>query len=300
MSETDEYDLFLQTWEPGERLLHTCLPQNINDPFSRQRLLDDSSGCAPAARTPFAPGPKIMASKEIIARSYDFFLERQTQWSAEFRDYVLGRNVPKAKLDLYISNFATLWIDGRKRRQDSVEIQAIKASIREFDLLCHAAHAGRFVINKVDDAVKPLFTPAEMAAIFEANTGLIDALLPDYIDCLGADGPGSLDDLYVRRGIYMPAVEKIRRELHYLSSYSLALGPVEQFAQTWTPATRGTGAPSIFSAPLPAVQHRIVAFAPFIEGMDLAQLELVVAPPVEETPLRDDGVYGAIHEFSFR
>lgn len=300
MRENDEYDLFLQTWKPGERLLHACLPQNLNDPFSRKRLFEDCTGRAPVPRVPFAPGQKVMASEEVIVRSYDFFIDHQAQWSAEFRDYVLGRNVPEDKFDLFVTGFAKLWIDGRKRRQDSANMQAIKASIRDFDRLCNPHHAGRFVINAVNDAVEPLFTPTEMAAIFEANNGLIDALLPDYIDYLGDDGPGSLDDLFVRRGVYMPATNKMRRELHYLSSYSLTLGPVEQFAQTWTPATQGVGVPSIFSAPLPAVQHRVVAFAPFIEDMDLSQLEFVVAPPVEEMPLQDDGIHGGIYEFSFR
>lgn len=98
----------------------------------------------------------------------------------------------------------------------------------------------------------------------------------------------------------MPSVETIRREVHYLSSFSLALGPVEQFAQTWTPATKSSGVPSIFSAPLPAIQHRVVAFAPFIAGMSLRQLEFVVAPPIAETILSRDGAFGGVEQFSFR
>lgn len=177
---------------------------------------------------------------------------------------------------------------------------AIKASIRDYDRKCHPNLADRYVINPVDPAVQPLFTLEETAAIFQANCGLIDALLPDYVDHLGHEGPGALGDLYVRRGVYMPSVDGVRRELHYLSSYSLSLGPVEQFAQTHTPSTQGKGMPSIFSAPLPAIQDRIVAFAPFVDGMDLGQLEFVVAPPVERTPLQDDGEHGGIREFSFR
>jgi len=50
---------------------------------------------------------------------------------------------------------------------------------------------------------------------------------------------------------------------------------------------------------LPAIQERVVAFAPFVDGMDLSQLEFVVAPPVERTPLRDHGEHGGIREFSF-
>ncbi len=42
-----------------------------------------------------------------------------------------------------------------------------------------------------------------------------------------------------------------------------------------------------------------MAFAPFVDGMDLSQLEFVVAPLVERTPLRDHGEHGGIREFSF-
>ena len=41
---------------------------------------------------------------------------------------------------------------------------------------------------------------------------------------------------------------------------------------------RGT---HVLAEEVPAVQKRVVAFAPFIEGMALRQLELVVAQPVE-------------------
>jgi hypothetical protein len=298
--ERDDYDIFLDTWQPSERLLLSTLPHNLSDPFTRQRLLADSTGAALAERAAFAPGPKVMDGDEFAARASDFFEDHQSKWSEEFRDYVLDKGVPPAKLETYLVSFATSWVDGRKRRQDSPEMLAIKASIREFDRLVHPKQFGRFVINGVDEGIAPLFTPEEMAAIFQANNGLLEAFLPDYLDHLGDEGPGSLGELHVRRGVFMPKHDEVRRELHYLSSYSLALGPVEQFAQTWTPATRAGGIPSIFSAPLPAIQDRVVAFAPFIENMDLSQLEFVVAPPVEEMPLEHHGVFGDIHEFSFR
>lgn len=299
MDERDEYDLFLDNWRPGERLLHATLAQNINDPYSRKRLLDDSTGEASVERAPFALGQKIMDDDELVVRAFQFFEDHHDEWAAHFRDYVLDKGVPKEKFDSFVTSFAELWVDGRKRRQESPQILSIKASIRDLDLLRHPS-AGRFVINRIDSGVAPLFTPDEMGIILDANKGLIEALLPNYIGALGDEGPSSLGDLYVRRGVYMPHLDTVRHELHYLSSYSLGLGPVEQFAQTWTPDTKDRGFPSIFSAPVSAIQHRVVAFAPFVEGMDLAQLEFVVAPPSEETPLQEDGIHGGIHEFSFR
>ena len=241
-----------------------------------------------------------MEEDEIRARAYGFFEAKHDTWVAAFRDYLLSKEFPEEKLDIYNTSFAVHWVDGRRRRQNSGEMLAIKASIRDYDRHVYPSLGNQYVINPVDPAAQPLFTLDEMAIIFEANSGLIDAFLPDYVDYLDGEGPSTVSDLYVRRGVYMTATDDVRRELHYLSSYSLALGPVEQFAQTYTPATQGRGVPSIFSAPLPAIQDRIVAFAPFVKGMDLSQLELVVAPPITRTPLQDDGMHGGMHEFSFR
>jgi hypothetical protein len=300
VSDQDEYDLFLQTWEPGELLRYSTLPQNLNDPVVRTRLFEDSSGNAPVERAEFIVGKKAMAADELTARAFEFFQDHHEKWAAEFRDYVLSKDVPIEKLDAFVTSFAKSWVDGMARRQSSPEMRAIKASIRDYDLLCYPTYAGQFVIKSVDDSVPPLLSPREMAVIFDANSGLLDSFMPDYIDHLGSDGPSSLDEIFVRRGVYMPTLESIRKELHYLSSYSLTLGPVEQFAQTWNSATRETGTPVIFSAPMSAIQNRVVAFAPFIEGMDIGQLEFVVAPPVDETPLQQDGMHGGIQEFSFR
>jgi len=241
-----------------------------------------------------------MDVQEIVARGHDFFRSKHKEWAAAFSDYVLGKGVPEEKLGAFVKSFSKLWVDGKARRQASPEMLAIKVSIRDFDQLCNPNTAGHFVEETIKDSVQPLFTPKEMAAVFEANNRLIDALVPDYINFLGAEGPSTLDGLYVRRGVYMPPFDtQIRREIHYLSSFSLALGPAEQFAQTWTNDTRKVGTASIFSAPLAAIQDRVVAFAPFISSMNLGQLELIVAPPVESTVLRDNGLHGGIREYSF-
>jgi hypothetical protein len=69
MADFDEYDLFLRPWEPSERLIHASLSQNINDPYSRKRLLDDSTGTAPVKRAQFAGSQKVMADDELAART---------------------------------------------------------------------------------------------------------------------------------------------------------------------------------------------------------------------------------------
>ena len=296
--ERDDFDVFLDSWVPGPLLEYATLSPNIHDPLIHQRLVDDGVGVGALMRTPFSPGTKIMDDREKRLRGYEFFERRQPEWSAHFRDHVLSAGVAPNKLDTFIASFAKLWINGRSRRQNSAEMMAIKASLRNYDRICDPAYADRFVIHPVSEDVAPLLDPSEMAAILSANEGLLQAFMPDYLDHLGGDS-GSLDELYVRRGVYLPGRPDLRIELYQLSSYSIALGPVEQFAQTWTPETRDVGTASIFSAPLSAVHHRVVAFAPFIAGMDLSQLELVLAPPIAPTPLRHLGEHGGIHEYEF-
>ncbi len=296
----DDYDVFLLSWEPSARLEYAVLPQNLEDPLVRDRLFRDSSGKADVERAAFAAGLKTMADDELNARAYSFFEDNHEAWATHFEDLVLTQGVPQAKFDIYTDSFVNHWVDGRKRRQDSSEMLAIKASIRDLDHNRFKSRVDAWVIHPVPPTATALFTLDEMAVIFDANDRLIDAFMPDYVDHLENAGPSVASDLWVRRGVYMPTLPTDRRELHYLSSYSLALGPVEQFAQTYTPATKGKGVACIFSALLPAIQDRVVAFAPFVKGMDLRQLEIVVAPPTARTPLQDHGDHGGIREFSFR
>ncbi len=241
-----------------------------------------------------------LKTRTTCLRGIEFFKTKQTEWSDHFCDHAKCKGVAEEKLHRFIQHFSTLWVDGKSRRQDSTEMMSIKASIRCHDRAYHARHAGKFVLNHIEDSIPPTFTPPEMKAIFEANAGLIETFMSEYLDHLGNDGPTSINDLYVRRGVHMPKKNDHRVELHYLSSYSFAVGPVEQFSHTWTKETRRAGIPSIFSAPLPAIQERVVAFAPFIKGMELTQLEIVVAPPIEPTCLIHQGKHGGIHEFEFR
>jgi hypothetical protein len=299
-TERDEYDVFLDTWKPSELLEHATLASNVHDPLVQSRLLEDSTGAASLIRTAFVGGPKFMTEAEEQARKFRFFEQRQQQWSAEFRSRLQSEGLEGPKVDQFIRCFAELWVDGRSRRQNSPEMMAVKASIRDHDQVYHGEHAGRFVLTPVSVDVAPLFNAEEMAAVFETNAGLLEAFIPDYLCEVEGERSGSINFLYVRRGVRMPASPgKLREELHYLSSYSLALTPVEQFAQTWDRATKDRGVPCIFSAPLPALQKRVVAFAPFIAAMDLSQLELIVAPPIEPTSLRDVGERGGVHDYEF-
>jgi hypothetical protein len=181
-----------------------------------------ASGTADLVRTAYAPGIKVIDDEETALRRLKFFEERHAKWSADFRDLVQSNGVDRHKLDDFIRNFAELWVDGKSRRQDSTEMMSVKASIRDHDRAYHAQHAGCFVLNHAEESVAPKFTPEEMGAIFEANANLLDALMPDYFHHVDGEGPTSINEIYVRRGVRMPTIPALRTELYYLSSYSFA------------------------------------------------------------------------------
>lgn len=260
--------------------------------------MEDQSAVGRVRRTLFEPGTKLMTEDEEKLRKFAFFKSNQDNWSEDFRTRLVDEGLDEEKVDSFIRSFATHWIDGSYRRQLSPEMLAIKASIRDHDRFFHSAYAGQYVLTQVPGHFEPLFSPIEMQSIFQINCNLLELYIQDYVTALYSEGDGSINRLYVRRGVHMPkAPGELREELHYLSSYSFALSPVEQFAQTYTKSTQETGVSCIFAAPLPALQKRVVAFAPFIKEMDLRQLELVVAPPVEPTTIVNVGEWGGIREY---
>lgn len=300
MDLNDDYDVFLENWGPNEILEHACLPANLHDPLAAARLIADSSAVGKLERTPFATGSKKMTDIDAWSRRSDFIQKNRRNWAKHFRDHALSAGLNQRKYAVYRRAFATHWIDGMRRRQDSEVMMAIKASIRDHDKFFYPKKAGKHVLTAISDDVKALLNPEEMKTIFDANEAMLESLLPDYIEAIEGERGGSINRLYIRRGVFMPLTPgSVRQEKFYLSSYSLALTPAEQFAQTWTPDTQHHGVACIFSAPIPAVQNRVVAFAPFIHQMDLSQLELVVAPPLESMALIDRGTRGGIRDFEF-
>lgn len=298
--DTDDYDVFLDTWEESELLDYATSDAYLFDPLPQQRLLQDMEGNAKVERTPNVKGTKALAADEVGVRRNDYFKLKQAEWSAEFHSRAISAGLDEDKIATFIRCFAEDWIKGKKRRQEGPDMLTIKASIRDHDRRYEKQNAGKYVLHGVPEEVPALFTPEEMADIFQINCDLLEHYIPDYIAALHGKDSGSINTLYVRRGVNMPETPGENRvELNYLSSYSFAITPAEQFAQTFDTRSTGARLPCMFSAPLPALQQRVVAFAPFISNMDLGQMELVVAPPIRATPLTHRGRYGGIEEYSF-
>lgn len=295
-----DYSVFLDSWFPSDQLNHACMDAYVNDPVMEKRLSDDLSGSRKALRTKYAPGRKLISKSESAIRGMDFIVQNQANWSDEFDDYVTSKGINSEKMRQFYEFFREHWIDGNSRRQKNRMALSIKRSIFDYDMFHYGPSIQDFVVNAASPTSEPFFTIEEMGIIFDANTGLLEARLSEYIDHLNSDVLSTFTDLYIRRGVHMRCINTFRIELNHLSSYSLALGPVEQFAQTYSRESQGTGIPSIFSAPIPAVQNRTVAFAPFIPEMPINQFEIIVAPPIEKTSFLYHQIHGDIHEFEFR
>lgn len=299
--EKDDYDVFLENWVPSPLLNHTTLDSNLFDPLAQLRLQSDTTVAGDVPRTANSLGTKkSITEQERDVRLFEFFERSRYSESEEFRERLLGAGIATCKVDAFIKAMSQDWVDGRKRRQHSPMMERIKASIQKHDRLMHTNQAGKFVINHVPDHIVPLFGVLEMISIFRINEDMVERYMADYLEEFPLDLGSSINHIYVRRGVAMPgAPGPIRSELHYLSSFSLALTAAEQFGQNLPRHPTGGEFQCIFSAPIPAIQKRIVAFAPFIEGMDVSQLELVVAPPIEETALCYRGEFGSMHDYEF-
>lgn len=210
-----------------------------------------------------------------------------------------SHGVRPERLEAFIDGMANTWTRGLAVRQQSPLMQAIKASIQAHDRFFHRETAGRFVIDDGDFGSNPLFDAMETAHLFQTNSEILLYAIPEYVEALYGERAGATDNLYARRGICMPhEPEADRKEASYLSSFSLAIGPTELFSQTMGRHVCQQ-IPCIVSCPIAAIHDRIVAFAPFIKGMTLDQMEIVVAPPVKATPLHFHGKFGDIREYTF-
>jgi hypothetical protein len=297
----DEYDIFLDNWQPSQLSDFVSLESNLFDPLAQQELLNDITADGTVQRTLKVNGTRNnMSAEETDIRKLDFFEEQQPLWSDEFRTRLIDEGLQATAVDRYIKTFNCIWTHS-KSRQTHPDVLAIKAAISCHDRFYTPHTAGAFVKSAVPASTAALFHPQEMAIVFSVNMKMIEVAMADYLNALYGPNEGSINSVYVRRGVCMPGKPgPHREELHYLSSFSLARTPIEQFAQQRTRNTANSGVVCVFSAPIPAIQDRIAAFAPFIHAMDLSQLELVVAPPTSKTPLLDDGEHGTMLEYRFR
>ena len=291
------YEEWLETWEGSSHLDYACLDQNLSDPYAYSRLLGDIEAKGDVPRAKKNPGHVDIDADEAVIRKLQFFESRRQEWSDDFMWRMDEAQVDQSRLTTFLDAMARVWVQSGTNRQQSQVMRRIKASIQAHDRLKHCdVVAGRFVIEDGDFNADPLFEPQDMAKLFEVNRQMLQYTMADYIEAIHG---ASLDDIILRRGVSMPSEPGAeRQELYYLSSYSLAIGTSERFAQTIR-GRKSSQFPSIFSCRMASVQDRVIAFAPFIPGMPLDQMEFVIAPPVRAMPQKFCGEFGGIREYVF-
>ena len=225
---------FLDSWEPSPHLEQACLPQNLDDPVAIDRLTQDVEAVGDVPRVVKVTGTyNGLEDQEAQTRRLDFLEEHQPEWSDDFRKRMIAKGVDSGRLDTFIDGMANVWVKGPAVRQKSTLMLSIKASIQAHDRYLYQAATGKFVIDDGNFGAKPLFDWMEVCQLFQTNMEILSYAIPDYVTAVFGDRAGSVDSIYTRRGVCMPHEPKpLREEASYLSSYSLAIGPTELFAQT--------------------------------------------------------------------
>jgi hypothetical protein len=289
-----EYEQWLErefaSLEKSDLLRLASLGKYTQDPAFTERFIDAAASAAETIpRAPRGLGPKKVSEQEFRAGSYEFFHERQSELSAEFRER-LCTEIDEEKVEIFLSCMAMVWTDGKVRQSDPT-ILRIKASIRQHDALFGKRNV--FVRDRVAADIDALFSPQETAKLFELNALMAATCMDDYLENRPDWLQSSINHVHLHRGIYprKPIRDQLMVEQNYLTSYSLAATVAEAFSQVLSSIAEGTVYPTILSAPFPLFERRIVAFSPLIVGMTVEQLEVVTAPPVEPLPLKQLGVF---------
>lgn len=289
----------LESWTPPEYLLWATNELNLSDAFVFERMMSEGRASS-HIRVTHTPGVKTTSSDEDKYRKLDFFRSTQGEWSAEFRSRLEAKIDPDL-VSKFLNGITSEWIDGRKARHDSQIMQSLKASIQNYDREIHGSKAQEFVLEVIPNTVAPLFDVYDMRNLYEINSSMLEAYMGEYLVELNSHLISSISDLIVRRGIFAekPTKEHLV-ELNLLSSYSLSLSASEQFAVTYTSRTKAIGEATIIGCAFPEIQNRVIAFAPFIPGMKIDQLELILPPPVNIAHLTPLKSWGEVTEYVFK
>lgn len=294
------YDEFLKSWNPSKLLDYTTLNHNVNDPFLRQQLVNDSTAESDVMRTQNSPGRKSITEDEARVIFINYYKDNKKGMECEFHTRMKDAGVPSSKLDQYYRIVLDCWCDGRSKRTRSDEIKSLEMSLLYYD---RELGNKAFVKNALPCDIDPLFNVKETCALLHVNMKLMELFIDDYIADCGVDI--SSDSIWIRRGMFIKKSELLLYkefeliELRYLTSYSFSITVAEQFAQTSGTGNMGAGLPIIVSIPICEYIDRLVIFSLFIPGMPVDQVEIVVAPPCTSKILRDTGPHGEIYDRAF-
>jgi hypothetical protein len=271
------------------------LEKYIFDPFYEHRYVKAASnGLTDIARDPGKPGPKAVSKTESLVSGYSFFEENKEKMRQDYLDRLTSSVISEEKVLRFIKIIAEFWYDGRPERTTSDDIWEIKKSIRNY---CIERTGGtKFAVKDENRDIKPLFETYEMGHLLKVTHEMFDHYMQDYLQSRQDYLENSSNRIYIHRGIRIDELlsEGDYYEYDYINSYSLAQSVPEQF----TAIARNGKFRTMIGGCVNDFSDQILAFAPFIPGMNIQQLELCIIPGIYPLRVRYDGEYSGINEYT--
>lgn len=294
MSDLNEVDELAEI-EISELTKYIELEKYIFDPFYEHRYVQAASnGLADIARDPGKPGIKAVSETESIVSGYSFFEEKKEKMRQDYLERLTCSVISDEKVQRFIKIISEFWYDGRKGRTTSDDIWEIKKSIRDY--LFERGDNKKFTIKDENRNIKPLFTTYEMGHLLRVTHEMFDHYMQDYLQSRPDYLENSINRIYIHRGIRIDELlsDGDYYEYDYINSYSLAQSVPEQF----TAIAKNGHFRAMIGGCVNDFSDQILAFAPFIPGMDIQQLELCIIPGIYPFRIRYDGEYSDIHEYT--
>jgi len=272
------------------------LPQYQESAAFFERFLDAAHNeDGEILRTPNKKGIKLADVSEIDADFLSYFISNKTALEKEFIQD-LKNEIGKVKAKLFCDVISNDWYDGKGLR-NGVRVRGVKCGVKQY--------LTRVISNKIDlsDLIenyeiancKQLFSAHEIAKILTIN----DQMMMKHIEVWKSQHPNSdrlsTDNIFLRRGLSLENeidTEQPYREWDYINSYSIAFSTSEMFAQM-----KKGKLPALINGDIGLFNGRILFFSPFIQNMDVGQLEAGIIPSSTLVPIKYQGKHGDIFEY---
>lgn len=269
------------------------LEKYIFDPFYEYRYHQTASyGLKDIPRESGRVGNKAVSETENQVSNYAFFDKNKEEMQRDYLDR-LTKIIDEEKIHRFIEIITTIWYDGRSSRTTSKDIWEIKKSVRNY---LKRGSSRKFTINDGDRDVTPLFNTDELGQLLHVTHEMFDHYIQDYLESRPDNLETSINRIYIHRGIIVDEIipEGDYYEYDFINSYSLSQSVPEQFTARVNNGQFG----AMIGGCVNDFTNQILAFAPFIPGMDVLQLELCIIPRFIPFCIRYDGEYSGIHEYT--
>lgn len=250
------------------------LPQNTYSETAQMRFISSIGGStevSPNRAKSIKGENKNICIHEENLDVFSFFYNTSEKLQNEFRERFI-KELGKDKYTHFIEMIVDQWSDGKSKRLKGEDLINFKKAIHHY--LVSKNSKQLYCSNTLNDYNLTLFNGQDIEKIIELNKSMMQCAIEDWIEVHPNRFQFSTNNIYFRRGInaVLEGQSGSYIEKDYISSYSLAISVAEQFSQT------GKNQRTIVNAEFGMFENRVLFFAPFIEGMNLKQIEIGVIP----------------------